>query len=230
MAAEPCGAKTRNGGKCGNPGSGRGGRCRLHGGKSLAGPAHPNFKHGRASTVVRSLPDRLRRAFDASYEDGDILSMRTEIALSDARLAELVEKIDTRETGEAWASAQEGLRDLRYLLAQRPDVDWDAVDQRMKHLRGIMSGALEDEKNWSALRRQVEHRRKLTDTERKLVEAKQAYVEADHLDMIVARLLHSINTNVKDLPGGKEAITQIVLDVRALIGSRDRPVAEELSA
>jgi hypothetical protein len=43
-----CGAKTRSGGTCRNWAMANG-RCRLHGGKSLAGPASPSFKHGRHS-------------------------------------------------------------------------------------------------------------------------------------------------------------------------------------
>jgi hypothetical protein len=41
-----CGARTRTGGTCSNqPMRGRA-RCRMHGGKSLHGIAHPNYKHG----------------------------------------------------------------------------------------------------------------------------------------------------------------------------------------
>ena len=44
-----CGAKTRKGRPCQNaPVLGRN-RCRMHGGASLRGAAHPNFKHGRRS-------------------------------------------------------------------------------------------------------------------------------------------------------------------------------------
>ena len=41
-----CGAKTRTGGKCKQPAM-KNGRCRLHGGKSLSGKQHGQYKHGR---------------------------------------------------------------------------------------------------------------------------------------------------------------------------------------
>lgn len=42
-----CNAKTRSGGNCKkSPLSGKN-RCRLHGGLSLSGKAHPNYTHGR---------------------------------------------------------------------------------------------------------------------------------------------------------------------------------------
>jgi len=50
-AGTECGAKTRAGTPCKRlPAvTNKGGRCNLHGGKSLAWFAHPNYKHGRYS-------------------------------------------------------------------------------------------------------------------------------------------------------------------------------------
>jgi hypothetical protein len=58
-----CGAKTRSGAPCKNAPIGDTGRCRMHGGKSLAGVASPRYKHGRYSKVwiaqfVGALADR----------------------------------------------------------------------------------------------------------------------------------------------------------------------------
>src|SRR5436853_5714841 len=47
--ADRCGAKTRNGGRCQNAPRQLGGRCRMHGGNSLRGPAHPRYKEGKYS-------------------------------------------------------------------------------------------------------------------------------------------------------------------------------------
>ena len=43
-----CGAKTRSGLPCQKYGM-LNGKCRLHGGLSLSGQQHPNYKHGRRS-------------------------------------------------------------------------------------------------------------------------------------------------------------------------------------
>lgn len=48
MAMQQCGAKKRNGEPCQTPPM-RNGRCRMHGGNSLAWMIHPNYKHGRYS-------------------------------------------------------------------------------------------------------------------------------------------------------------------------------------
>ena len=45
-----CGAKTRSGKACQKHAMANGsGRCRNHGGASLSGPSHPQYKHGRRS-------------------------------------------------------------------------------------------------------------------------------------------------------------------------------------
>src|SRR5687768_15894585 len=55
--------------------------CDWHGGKSLSGPAHPNYKHGRHWQV---LPIGLRDRFERALGDPELLSMTPEIAAMDA--------------------------------------------------------------------------------------------------------------------------------------------------
>ncbi len=43
------------------------GRCRLHGGKSLRGAAHPNFKHGRYSVAMEEVGERIE-GFHLAYD------------------------------------------------------------------------------------------------------------------------------------------------------------------
>ena len=50
-----CGARTRSGTPCKNASliGGAGHRCKFHGGMSLAGVRHPNWKDGRCTKEVR---------------------------------------------------------------------------------------------------------------------------------------------------------------------------------
>jgi hypothetical protein len=52
MKGKLCGAKTRAGTPCKRRARWPHGRCRLHGGLSLCGIAHPNFKHGHRSKYL----------------------------------------------------------------------------------------------------------------------------------------------------------------------------------
>jgi len=59
-----CGARTRAGGKCQKQALAGKTRCRNHGGASLAGQNHPNYRHGRRSQAViarhKAARERLR--------------------------------------------------------------------------------------------------------------------------------------------------------------------------
>ena len=48
-----CGAKTRSGNPCQKPPLQGKARCRLHGGMSLSGQDHPNYRHGHATKAYR---------------------------------------------------------------------------------------------------------------------------------------------------------------------------------
>jgi hypothetical protein len=50
-----CGAKTRSGGQCKKAPliGGAGQRCKFHGGMSLTGVRHPNWKHGKCTKEAR---------------------------------------------------------------------------------------------------------------------------------------------------------------------------------
>jgi hypothetical protein len=56
--------------------------CRFHGGKVPRGPALPQFRHGRYS---RFLPSRLAATYQTAAKDPELLSLRHEFALVDAR-------------------------------------------------------------------------------------------------------------------------------------------------
>ena len=48
-----CGARTRAGNPCQKPPLQGKARCRLHGGMSLSGKDHPNYKHGHCTKEAR---------------------------------------------------------------------------------------------------------------------------------------------------------------------------------
>lgn len=65
--------------------------CLAHGGKTPRGAASPHFKTGRYS---RSLPGHLVAAYEQALHDPTLLSLRDEIALSEAMLATLLQQLD----------------------------------------------------------------------------------------------------------------------------------------
>jgi hypothetical protein len=83
-----CNAKRRNGEPCRKYAIKGAARCRLHGGKSLKSFAHPSFKAGKHS---KFLPQQLRRDYEATLQDPELLSLRDAIALTEARVVDLLQ-------------------------------------------------------------------------------------------------------------------------------------------
>lgn len=74
MTVKLCGARTRAGTPCKRVARQPQGRCKLHGGASLYGPAHPNWKHGRRSKhcawMATDLEGMRRRTSEAGAPGG----------------------------------------------------------------------------------------------------------------------------------------------------------------
>ena len=82
-------------------------RCKRHSYGSPAGPLNPAFVHGRHSKV---LPVRLLERYQASLSDPDLLSMRDDIALVDARMQELLSRVETGESDNLWTGSKRRMR------------------------------------------------------------------------------------------------------------------------
>src|ERR1051326_2633693 len=65
-------------------------RCRLHGGASLRGVAHPGAKDLRYS---KDLPADLKRRYEEAQRDPNLIELRAETALIDALIAEQLKEL-----------------------------------------------------------------------------------------------------------------------------------------
>ncbi len=93
-----CGAKNKAGKPC-RARAMANGRCRIHGGKSLAGIASPAYKHGGYSNYLSaSIPARLRDKFTEAFNDRELLDLRGCVAILAVRTSEAMEKLGQCDT------------------------------------------------------------------------------------------------------------------------------------
>lgn len=88
-----CGAHTKRGTECQAPPMANG-RCRVHGGASLAGAESPTFKHGRYSQY---LPQAIA-AKVASFDNEDPLNLLPELNVQRALFAEYMSRFQAGYT------------------------------------------------------------------------------------------------------------------------------------
>lgn len=93
-----CGAKNRQGEPC-RVAPMPNGRCHRHGGATPGGIGSPHLKHGRYS---RYLPERLLGRYEEALSDRELLGLRDDIALLQARIDQKLADLDTGESEAAW--------------------------------------------------------------------------------------------------------------------------------
>jgi hypothetical protein len=192
ITTERCGAQTRSGEPCKLPGHGAGGRCRLHGGASLTGTAHPRFKTGRQS---RYLPKRLLAVYQKSLADPDLLELRSELALIDARLSDLLRRVDLGEAGTLWRQFMDLFRDLQDAIRAK---DVEGTSTALLELERIINRGNADQATWDEILKIVGERRKLTDTERKRLVDMQQYITHERAMVLISALLDSVKRHIHD--------------------------------
>lgn len=158
-----CGAKTRDGDPCKLPAVTGRTRCRMHGGSTPRGPASATYKDGKHSNV---LPARMREDYERAISDEDLVSLRNEIAIVDARIIDLLKRVDSGESGKRWKEIQ---AQMKLVNSCQPEERMNELDTLNKLIR---AGAA-DAYVWDEIQGFLLTREKLVRSERKrLVEAR----------------------------------------------------------
>lgn len=203
-----CTAKSKRSGEQCKRGAVPGGtKCHIHGGKSLVGAASPAFRTGRYS---KHLPARLMARYQEAQSDPQLLALRDEVALVDARLADLLGRVDTGESARRWQEAQEAFEELR--RAQRKGKDGAkefiaALDDLEQALRSGNDYGL-----WAEIASVVDLRKRLVESERKRLVEMQQMITAERAMVLLSRVVDIIRTHVTD----RDTLAAISADFRAL--------------
>src|SRR5215218_3731776 len=139
-----CGAKTRSGGECRQPAMANG-RCRMHGGRSPRGVAHPSFKTGRFS---RSIPSRLSQSYEEALADPRKLELADELAVIVARNREMLESLYSGESDGLWRRL---ICHKRKLEAARRAGDLDAQAEHLNIIIRLIEVGAKDVERWAEL-------------------------------------------------------------------------------
>lgn len=202
-----CGAKTKSGNPCRSTALYPNGRCWLHGGKTPKGLASPNLKHGRYS---KDLPTRLAARYEAATTDPDLLALQAEIALIDARLGDLLGRVDTGEAGIHWKVATKAFADLQIALDTQDPV---ALARSMQTLQGSLRSGMGDYAAWNEVYNLVDHRRRLVESERKRQIEAQQVLPLDRAMLVISALVDIVRRHVTD----QDQILAIGADVGKLL-------------
>ena len=206
-----CGARTRSGGRCKRPGNGAGGRCSLHGGKSLTGVASPTFKSGRYS---KYLPQNLLGRYHEAAGDPELLAGREEVALLDVRIAAALKGLALGESGAQWTAVRAAFDAFRLANARE---DLDQAREALTALGALITRGAADAQAWAEIGDLIERRSRLVERETKRLVTLQQFVTVEKAMVLVRLLMDSVRQHVSD----PLALAAIAADVRTAVARSD---------
>lgn len=203
-----CGAKTRSGEPCQKPPLANG-RCRLHGGRSLAGIASPTIKTGRYS---KYLPGGLAEKYHEALEDTELESLNSELALVNARIADVLTHVEVGEVGVAWMQMRALYHKLDNAIKTQKVTGMLEV---MADMDALTSQGVGEFERWKEIYELMELRRRLAETERRRLIDMQQYITSQQAMVMIGTLLGIIKARVDD----RNVLAAIQHDVNALLAS-----------
>lgn len=187
-----CGAKRRGGGTCKLPPLTGKTRCRLHGGATPSGPQASRFKHGLYSKAV---PKNLKQSFNNLISDPALLEGRAEVALMQLRLTQLSGRVQSNESGRAWAQLKALF--TRFKQANEEE-NQEGMLAALNEMSVLVDGEVNDEAAWEELSEFVEKATKIAEREWKRVLANRQVISIEQVHAIAAALIAAVNAHVKD--------------------------------
>lgn len=157
-----CGAKTRSGSPCKVSPMTSKNRCRKHGGKSPLGAQHPRAKHLRYSRDI--VGKELLTRYQQAMHDPELMDLRHDIALTEARIADLLQGLETGESLRAWKRMKTVYDD--FVTANNKGATADAV-LAIQEMGRLIRFGIDQHAKWKEIQESQVHKRKLTETEHK---------------------------------------------------------------
>jgi hypothetical protein len=180
--------------------------CNIHGGRSPVGIAVNTFRTGRYS---KYLPERLAERYREATADGELLALREDIALIDARLADVLGRVDSGESGATWKACRDTLAEYRTAKDALKYVEANAALDRLAEL---IDHGLEDYAAWADVRSLVDQRARLVANERRRLVEMQQMITAERAMTMLGAVVAIIRRHIRD----RETLAAISADFGAL--------------
>lgn len=183
--------------------------CTVHGGLTPRGLASPHTKTGRYS---KDLPTRLAARYETAASDPDLLNLNAEIAVVDARISDVLRRVDTGESGQVW-------RDLKATYTAMQDAqrakDGAEVARLLNELGGLIRHGHSDYAAWADVRTLIDQRRKLVESEGKRRKDMQDMITSEKAMVLVSSLVATVRKHVHD----RDTLARISADLAGILGN-----------
>ena len=185
--------------------------CRKHGGKTPKGADSPHAKHLRYSQV----PVRLLEGYEAALGDERLLELRDESALLQARVNDLLGRVDSGESGQLWAEV--GKTWEKYNKALRhADADQEAAHRQ--YLDQLIRSGVDDYRAWDEVVKVVDQKRRISESERKRLHEMEVMIAANQIGTLILAVGEMFRANVTKHVRNADERRSLLTDTQTDIG------------
>lgn len=158
------------------------------------------------------LPERLSAFYRASLEDPALSTLQDELALCDARLKELIARLQKAgDDGHSWAVVTQLARKIVTQGASRSNSEtvWVKIRQLLQMLEAGVSAS----KTWTELLTTIEQRRRCAETENRRIVLMGQAIPIKKVAELVGQLCQAFQTHTREY--AEESIADRILDETA---------------
>jgi hypothetical protein len=156
------------------------------------GAASPHYKGGRYS---KFLPARMAGRYQEARADGELLALREDIALTDARLSDLLSRVDTGESGAIWTALNAARLEL---IACKQGGDLKGQMAALNLIMELISQGHTDYRAWGEVASVLDQRRRLVESERKRLVEMQQMISSERMMILLGAVVGVIQEHVRD--------------------------------
>jgi hypothetical protein len=208
-----CGAtKKRGGGRCQTRQVLSNGRCRMHGGNQKRGLASPNLKTGRYS---QDLPTRVLARYEAALSDPSLLSLKDDIALVQAAIAQTLDEI---KDAELRPDLDAILGTVEKISTEWQTWEWTKMQGEMEKLKELIVGRVSERQAMREVRELVREKARLIEQENRLLLDKEQMVSIEQY--ILA--MQALGSAVRRLVDDPATLRAIDVEFRRIASTPDR--------
>jgi hypothetical protein len=187
--------------------------CYHHGGKTPIGPGSPHFRTGSFS---KFLPSRMAADFNVAMGDPELVSLRKEIATVDARIIDVLKRVDTGEAGVIWQAAQAAMARFDREWVKK---DGAGMEAALADMRRLMTQGASDWAAWRVVVGElIESKRRLVDTEQRRLTLANESLTADRAMMLLAVVVQILQKHITD----RQVLGAIAADIQGTLLMRKR--------
>lgn len=179
-------------------------RCKRHGTmEGVTGIAHPRYQGGGGERMRERLPERMREDFDAAQSEASLdLSSVHLIGLTEARLMDLIGRMDAGVTVELWRQLRMTWSQYQKALKQQGFATQEEAIAGAKialdKLEGLIKRGAEDAEVWDEVAKTVDRAHRLREGESRRQRDAKDMVKLEKLEYMNKKIVQIIAEEVND--------------------------------